>query len=66
MTHAQQREAMRLWLRLEDARNIVAEARSSIFLLADDVDPVTLKICNLQDLVLAVIKSDELPKLEPL
>lgn len=53
-------------MRLEDARNIVAEARSSIFLLADDVDPVTLKICNLQDLVLAVIKSDELPKLEPL
>lgn len=62
--HAQLREAMRLWLRLEDARNAIAESRSSIYLRADAVDPVTLQVVDLQAKVMSVIRSGELP--EPL
>jgi len=69
MTHAQLREAMRLWARLEDARNLVAEARSSIYLHSGRVDHVTLMIVDLQKDVLDTIKSGKLPappKLGPL
>lgn len=55
---------MRLWLRLEEARNIVAETRSSVFLR--DVDSVTIQITRLQDQVYdAIVTNDGLPKYEP-
>lgn len=66
MMNAQLREAMRLWLRLEEARNTIAESRFSIYLQADAVDAVTLQVVDLQAKIMHVIRFGELPELPKL
>lgn len=61
LMHAQKRDALRLWLSLEDARNLVAKERGSVFLTRVNVDEVTLKIVLLQAEVMRVVVDDELP-----
>lgn len=62
LTHDQKRTVVRLWTTLEEARNTVAETRSSIYLSGANVDQVTLAIVGLQDRLVDVLRKDEVPK----
>lgn len=62
MQHHQRRDALQLWLKLEEARDIVASSRSSTLLRNANVDAVTYNIVGLQNAVLDAIRADEVPE----
>lgn len=66
LNHNQKENIAKMYSELALARNLVAAMRSSVFFKSGDVDPVTLQIVGLQDKLEEVLRTGELPPVEPL